>query len=302
MREARVSPPPSRTTEGDLRPRTTTIPPAIARGAVALSLAALSISATGCMRKSHVAVRAAANTDDEAKPPRFFPPPLAIAAPEDAIVRVIGPQMTCSGTLVEEDLVLTAHHCVVERESDGNFTKTEVQPSKMRVELGGDYLAWGSVAVSHIVAPPCGESGGAGDVAVLVLDRKVVGLGTMPARLDEPPKVGEPLDPAGFGRCAMSGDGIHRSVRVGGSVEKLGVGTIRMTASICPGDSGGPVFARGSHQVVGVVSLSAMDADEKTASPSIMARVDDYRMVFAHARLIADGMSAGELPPLSCAR
>jgi secreted trypsin-like serine protease len=75
-----------------------------------------------------------------------------------------------------------------------------------------------------------------------------------------------------------------------------------MTASVCPGDSGGPILARGTHQVVGVVSLSAMDSDEHTSSPSIMARIDSYRMVFANARLIADGMPASEIPPLSCAR
>jgi secreted trypsin-like serine protease len=75
-----------------------------------------------------------------------------------------------------------------------------------------------------------------------------------------------------------------------------------MTASVCPGDSGGPILARGTHEVVGVVSLSAMDSDEHTSSPSIMARIDSFRMVFANARLIADGMPAGEIPPLSCAR
>jgi hypothetical protein len=31
-----------------------------------------------------------------------------------------------------------------------------------------------------------------------------------------------------------------------------------------------------------------------------MARIDSYRLVFAHARLIADGVAANELPPLEC--
>jgi hypothetical protein len=73
-----------------------------------------------------------------------------------------------------------------------------------------------------------------------------------------------------------------------------------MSASICPGDSGGPVFARGSHEIVGVVSLSAMDGDEHTRNASIMARVDSFRPLFGLARQIADGVSATELPPLSC--
>jgi hypothetical protein len=59
-------------------------------------------------------------------------------------------------------------------------------------------------------------------------------------------------------------------------------------------------MTRGSHQVVGVVSLSAMDGDERTKAPSIMARIDAYRNVLAQARQIADGASRAELPPLSC--
>lgn len=258
----------------------------------------------GCVRAAHMPnVRPAANGETEdIAPSRFFSPPIAIAVAEDAIVRVVGPQMTCSGTLVEDDLVLTAHHCVVERRANGEFTKGLLKGSDVRVELGGDYLPWGNVRVREIVAPMCGEAGGAGDLAVLVLERKLVGLSTMTARLDEPPRVGETLGPAGFGRCALSPDGIHRQARAGGRIVSLTQsGTLRMDASICPGDSGGPVLA-GGREVVGVVSLSAMDSDERTRSPSIMARLDTFRAVFSNARLIADGASPSELPPITCAK
>jgi hypothetical protein len=43
-----------------------------------------------------------------------------------------------------------------------------------------------------------------------------------------------------------------------------------------------------------------MDHDERTRGASVMARIDAYRLVFAHARLIADGVAANELPPLEC--
>jgi hypothetical protein len=236
----------------------------------------------------------------EGPAPRFFAPPFALAVPDDAVVRIVGPQMTCSGTLIDDDLVLTAHHCLVRRGQHGEFTKESVRPGDLHIELGGDYLAWGHVGVSAIVAPPCGETGGAGDVAVLVLPRKLVGLSTMTARLDTPPLIGEQLDPVGFGRCATSSDGIRRQERPGGTVVGLTGETIELRASICPGDSGGPVLARGSHQVVGVVSLSAMDGDDRTRNPSVMARIDSFRAVFSHARLIADGTSPSELPPLTC--
>jgi secreted trypsin-like serine protease len=71
-----------------------------------------------------------------------------------------------------------------------------------------------------------------------------------------------------------------------------------MSASVSPGDSGGPVFAKGTREIIGVVSLSAMDHDETTRGPSVMARIDAYRLVFAHARMIDDGAAPNELPPL----
>ena len=42
------------------------------------------------------------------------------------------------------------------------------------------------------------------------------------------------------------------------------------------------------------------DHDETTRGPSVMARIDAYRRVFAHASLIAGGMAPNELPPLEC--
>lgn len=260
--------------------------------------AILSLGAVACAHRGATIVPA--SSEDDAAQVRFFSPPISLAAPEDAIVRVLSSQGSCSGTLVDDDLVLTAHHCVAMRDEKGHFTKALVPPGEIHVELGGDYLAWGSVGVTHIVAPPCGEAGGAGDIAVLVLQRKFVGLGAMTPRLDKPPRIDEPIDAAGFGRCLMSGDGIKRNIRTGGTISALGPQTISLKASVCPGDSGGPVLARGTHEVVGVVSMSAMDGDDRTASPSLMARIDAFRPVFAHARQIADGTPASELPPLSC--
>jgi len=220
--------------------------------------------------------------------------------PTDAVLRLMGPSATCSGTLIESDLVLTAHHCVVERTKSGDFTSKLVPAEAMKVELGGDYLAWGSVGVKSIVAPPCGEAGGAHDVAVLVLERKLTGLATMKPRLTQPPHAGESLQPAGFGRCGLSTDAIHRATRLGGVVQEIQGETFLMQASICPGDSGGPVFSAGGDEIVGIISLAAMDADDRTRNSAMMTRIDRARPVIAQARLIGDGTSASELPPLAC--
>jgi hypothetical protein len=274
-----------------------------ASSAAIAALAALPVFTTGCSAqgfrpRSKVDYRPSA--DEMAADERLLQQPFALAVPEDAIVRIVGPVMTCTGTVIQDDLILTAHHCLVERGPNGEFTKNNLEPSQIKVELGGDYFAWGEVNVRHIVAPPCGEAGGAGDIAVLVLTRKLVGLSTMLPRLDAPPKVGEEVSPVGFGRCALSPDAIRRKDRDGGAIRALTSETLHVDASICPGDSGGPVFAKGTRQIVGVVSLSAMDHDEHTRGPSVMARVDAYRRVFEHASLIADGMAPNELPPLEC--
>ena len=224
----------------------------------------------------------------------------ALAVPEDAVVRVVGPQMTCSGTLIRDDLVLTAHHCVVERGPHGEFLSLLVPHEKLTIDFGGDDLAWGEAGVRAVVAPPCGEAGGRGDVAVLVLERKKLAMWTYNPRLEAPPQRGELLVPMGFGRCARSPEGIRRHQREGGPVFGVQSGTFEIEAAICPGDSGGPVLAAGTHEIVGVVSLSAMTHDERTRNLSVMARIDAFRSTFTYARAIADGTAAQDLPPLSC--
>ncbi len=266
-------------------------------GVVACALA----SATGCASRAiPVAVRAAANAEAADDAALFDGVHFSVAEPADAIVRVVGPKMTCTGTLIADDRVLTAHHCVVERGEHGEFLPKLAAASTTQVELGGDYLPWGTVGVRAIVAPPCGEAGGRGDVAVLVLERKLVGMTPYAIRIEQPPARGEMLDPMGFGRCAASASGIRRRNREGGALDTLHSGTFDMSASICPGDSGGPVLARTTHAVVGVVSLSAMDSDESTKALSVMARLDAFRQMFVYARAISDGADPADLPPLSC--
>jgi hypothetical protein len=226
-------------------------------------------------------------------------PSAALASPADAVVRVVGPQMTCSGTLIADDLVLTAHHCVVERGVHGEFTAKSLAPASLQVELGGDYLPWGNVGLTAVLAPTCGEAGGRGDIAVLVLERKLVGMATIPLR-EAAPRTGELVYAAGFGRCALSAEGIRRREREGGPVASVSHGAFEVEASVCPGDSGGPVLDLKTREVVGVISLSAMDYDEGTRGRSVFTRIDEMPKLVAYARLVADGGDPSDLPPLSC--
>ncbi|MBP9113195.1 MAG: trypsin-like serine protease [Polyangiaceae bacterium] len=268
-----------------------------------LSLSVAAGGATGCA-EAPMPVRAASDlppAGESRVPMRIgYVPPVRVDRFDEAVVRVSHPDTSCSGTLIEQDLVLTAHHCVASRGPRGEFLSSLVDPKSLRIELGGDHFAWDEVRIRAVIAPPCGERGGDGDVAVLVLSRKLVGFPTAKLLLDHSPERGETVDPIGFGRCAYSRGPSHRYLREGGPIDEVRGGAFRLQAAVCPGDSGGPAVQRGTMRVLGVVSMSAMDADENTRSTSIFSRIDRFRNVVSHARMIADGTSASELPPLSC--
>ena len=230
---------------------------------------------------------------DEAQPPE-------LGNGDDYVVRIVVGSVTCSGALIQEDRVLTAHHCVAARDGDGVVQAHNVKPEQVRVELGGDYLPWGEVGVRAVLAPNCGYASGDGDLAVLVLERKLPGIPTRPARLEQPPMKKDQVEPIGFGRCALSGDGVHRKHRAGGPIELVAEGRFRLSAAICPGDSGGPAVSSDGGQILGVISASAMDGDELTRDRSEFVRVDRWRPLFAYAALVSSGTSPAELPPIDC--
>ncbi len=265
---------------------------------------ALTLALSGCARlfgaragAGAVAVPAALGNQsapilDEAMPP-------ALANGDDYVVRIVVGSVTCSGALIQEDRVLTAHHCVTAHDRDGIALQRDVRPEQVRVELGGDYLPWGEVGVRAVLAPTCGYVSGEGDLAVLVLERKLIGVATRAARLEAPPGKRDQVEPIGFGRCALSADGVNRKHRAGGPIELVSEGRFRLSAAICPGDSGGPAVSRGG-EILGVISASAMDGDERTRDRSEFVRVDRWRSLFAYAALVSSGTSPAELPPIEC--
>ena len=272
----------------------------IARGSVnatLLGIAAVAISgASGCVQPTQRAVIAvpAARPDGDDRQFRLLPP-FELATPEDAIVRITG-DVTCTGTLIADDRVLTAHHCVVARDEAGHPLDHDKSPQELTIELGGDYLPWGEAPVRAIVAPDCGYVSGDGDIAILVLSRHLIGVPTVPIRLEQQPRNDEELRVLGFGRCALSRDGIHRVARTSSPIQGIEPGHLIATAAICPGDSGGPVYGENG-EIIGVVSASVMDGDETTPGLSFFTRVDVWPQIFSAAHEIANGASPGELPP-----
>jgi hypothetical protein len=150
------------------------------------------------------------------------------------------------------------------------------------------------------LAPTCGYAAGEGDIAILVLERKLVGVATRGARLNKPPVLGAAIEPIGFGRCVHSSSSGGRAIRTGGNIEELHHRTFRLDASICPGDSGGPAVDVATGEIVGVISAAAMDANDKTVGRAEFTRIDAWRQLFTQAELVIQGMAEAELPPVEC--
>ncbi len=248
------------------------------------------------------AVPAARERDDN-RPMQLLPLVVPGTGDElDAVVRfVTDGNVTCTGTLIADDRVLTAHHCISARDARGRVLDHDVAPGDITVELGTDYLPWAEVKVRAIVAPQCGYVSGEGDIAILVLARHLIGMPTATCADSAPNKDGVVV-PYGFGRCVMAREGVHldkERPREADPIRAVSAGDFEALASICPGDSGGPVYDHPpptKRSVIGVISAAVMDG-AGNKGVSLFTRVDVWSSLFAAAQEISEGASPSELPP-----
>ncbi len=157
----------------------------------------------------------------------------------------------CTATLVAEDRVLTAAHCV-QNQSQGSMTFT------LGADLGSPAAA--SVVSGIAVAPGwSGNVQSGSDLAVLSLATPITGILPVNVHLGSPSAVvGTEMTLVGYGRQASDHiTGIRRLARV--TLESLSQQTLVYNfhgEGACHGDSGGPAFAEigGVWHQIGVTS------------------------------------------------
>jgi hypothetical protein len=191
----------------------------------------------------------------------------------------------CTGSLVAENLVLTARHCVATMPASqgircagtgatisGAQVGANLDPKRLAIATGStrsinQFTGIPSGVVAHgakIYTPP-GNTLCNSDLAMIQLDTPIVGAMLVPLRLDAPPVHNERMTSIGWGVVSNTVDFPTTRQRranvlvqtigpVGGSGDGLGPNEFQVGESICEGDSGGPAFAQSTNAVIGVVS------------------------------------------------
>ena len=203
---------------------------------------------------------------------------------EDADPRYF--DFSCTGTLIEPQVVLTAAHCV------------QGVDSPLYVEYGGSQLGSGTFVpvVSDWYNPRYSKSRIANDVGVLYLGAPVPGV--RPAKLMKSSRISSKtkLELVGWGND-QNGDNNGRLHSLGVKIDvprarsvfgsefnprtTLAAGRYfkadRVYGGACNGDSGGPLFLSGSREprrIVGIVSYGIRGCDAN--APTVFARSDFY--------------------------
>jgi hypothetical protein len=218
------------------------------------------------------------------------PTPVRFAATRDTIVRIVG-YVNCTGALIADDQVLTARACVAARGDEGH----DIAPGNITVQLGKDDLPWGEVKVKTIVASSC-HMPGEGDLAILMLSRRITGMRTLRPQLNMAPTLGDNIWLFGFGGGHPATLGLtHRSAY---EIKSIGPRHFVVPASVCASDLGAPALRTG-FDLIGVLSAGTVEGDrcaEGPDRPAIFTRVDAYPHLFARAQRISEGTAPSELP------
>lgn len=195
----------------------------------------------------------------------------------------------CSGTLVAEDIVVSAGHCF----------RNGARAAAGSIEFGSEPGSAGERRVVGVKVHPGFEDGG-NDIALL---RFSGGLprGFAPAPLSSsPPRAGQGVIVAGYGATRSGGGGPPLLRKLRRSVESTKGSEMRLhgsNGSACNGDSGGPGYLESGGRLIlaGVVSRSG--SGRNCAGAEIHTRVDAHRAWIERASNELRGKGGGESAP-----
>jgi V8-like Glu-specific endopeptidase len=224
---------------------------------------------------------------------------------EDAVVLVVNPGGTCTGTLVAPNLVLTARHCL-SRVNRNDVLTSDHPVRNVEIFTGRDALDRSEANESPdargqrlIATSRIGTTLGNDDIAFLVLDQAIEGR-VASLRLDSRVRAGEEVTAVGFGTDRDDNSPTSRMRRAVEVTSVRSNADFLVGTAICWGDSGGPALsARGA--VLGVAADfeggPALDPDDRAATCRDARTRGVFTSLFRNRALVERAFAAAGAQP-----